>query len=40
MAEYSVTWRHTSVVEDMMVSYKEHGNREFKVAPRIMIIRP
>ena len=24
-AQYSVTWRHTSVAKDMLVSYGEHG---------------
>ena len=25
-AEYSMTWAHTSVAKDMLVSYRVHGN--------------
>lgn len=41
--EYSVTWRHTSVVRDMLVSCERarECTRECKVAPRIKcFIRP
>jgi hypothetical protein len=37
--EYSATFLHTSVAQDMTVSKKEHAAlHEFRVAPRIKIL--
>ena len=38
-AEYSATWRHTSVAGNMMVFCREHGSdHEIKVAPRVTLV--
>ena len=39
IAEYSVTWRHTSVAGSVKALRREHGSdHEIKVAPRVTLV--